>query len=100
MSRTETQQTVTAWAEETFGPVSATTVLVDRAQLEMDELAEAVAGQDQQAVGQEIADILILLYRLATLHGCDIDEIVTTKMQINRTRRWTKKGDGTGRHID
>ena len=95
----ETQATISAWGEETFGPVTSPSVLIDRARLEFDELAEAVGERDSDAVGHEIADILILLYRVATLHGCDIDDVVQSKMKINRGRTWVRKGDGTGRHV-
>ena len=71
-------------------------MLVDRARLEFDELVEAVGQQDDESVGQEIADILILLYRVATLHNRDIDEIVQAKMRINRARTWVRKGDTAG----
>lgn len=95
----ETQETISAWGEETFGPVTSPSVLVDRARLELEELAEAVGQADDDAVGHEIADILILLYRVATLHNCDIEEMVQAKMRINRGRTWVRKGDGTGRHV-
>ena len=95
----ETQSSISAWGEETFGPVASASVLVERARLEFDELAEAVGQMDNAAVGHEIADILILLYRVATLHGCDVDEMVQAKMRINRGREWVRTGDGTGRHV-
>ena len=96
----ETQQSVTAWGEETFGPVSSPAVLVARAALEMRELEEAAEQNDPKAVGQELADVLIILYRVATLHNLDINAIVDEKMRINRARRWVRKGDGTGRHVE
>ena len=96
---TETQHTIAAWGEETFGPVASASVLVERARLEFDELADAVRENDDAAVAQEIADILILLYRVATLHNAEVDQAVQAKMKVNRARTWVRNGDGTGRHV-
>lgn len=99
MDRPEDQKSVTDWGEETFGPATGPEVLVARALLEMDELLEAVRAGDHAEAALETADVFILLYRMATLCGFDVDEAVARKMQINRKRRWQRKGDGTGRHI-
>ena len=95
----ETQKSVAAWAEETFGPVTGHSVLVRRAMVEMEELLEATEAGDRIEVGKETADIAILLYRLMELNGLDLTEEVTKKMAENRARRWLPKGDGTGKHI-
>lgn len=99
MQATETQYSVTAWGEETFGPCTSPAVLVARAALEMRELEEAAQQNDAKEVGHELADVLIILYRVATLYNLDINAIIDDKMRINRARRWERKGDGTGRHI-
>ena len=95
----ETQQTVAKWAEDTFGPVSEHRVLVTRAITEMQELLEAVENKDTTEIGQEAADITILLWRLMELTGLNLTEEVTKKMRENRARKWAPKGDGTGKHI-
>ncbi len=95
----ETQQTIAAWAEETFGPATDQTVLVRRAQVELEELLEATAEADAAEIGKETADIAILLYRLMELNGLDLSAEVTAKMAENRARSWCAKGDGTGSHI-
>jgi hypothetical protein len=87
----EDQWSISAWGEETFGPAKHPEVLVDRAVLEFDELREATRNGHADDVAHEIADILILLYRVGT-------QAVAEKMAINRRRRWIRKGDGTGRH--
>lgn len=97
---TETQYSVTTWGEETFGPCASPAVLVARAALEMRELEEAAEQNDAKDVGHELADVLIILYRVATLYNLDINAIVDDKMRINRARRWERKGDGTGRHVE
>ncbi len=96
---TETQKTVTRWAEETFGPVQDQAVLVRRAMDEMAELLGATMAGDKPEIGKETADIAILLYRLLDLNGLDLTQEVTSKMAENRARRWQRKGDGTGKHI-
>lgn len=95
----ETQQSIAGWAEQTFGPVSDATVLVDRAAIELAELREAVKNGDIQESGKEAADVTILLFRLMQQLGLDLDTEVTGKMAENRARRWLPKGDGTGSHI-
>ena len=95
----ETQKSVTDWAEETFGPVRDHTTLVKRAQVEMDELLEATAAADTNEMGKEAADVLILLMRLAEINNIDLNAAVNSKMQENRLRKWQPAGDGTGKHI-
>lgn len=99
MKSTEDQKSITAWGEETFGPATGPDVLVIRAQQEMEELLEAVRAGDHAEAALETADVFILLYRVATLCGFEVNEAVARKMAINRGRRWVRKGDGTGSHI-
>ena len=99
MSQSEDQKSITAWGEDTFGPATGPAVLVERAMLEMQELVEAARAGDHAEIALETADVFILLYRVATLCGFDVNEAVTKKMQINRGRTWARTGDGTGRHI-
>lgn len=96
----ETQHTIAEWAESTFGPVSDSMALVDRASLELAELRQAVQEKDLAEAGRETADVVILLYRLMEKLGLDLQNEVTAKMAVNRKRRWQSKGDGTGRHIE
>ncbi len=97
--RVETQQTMSDWAEATFGPVQDPKALWNRALLEMQELGEAVDHQDLSEIGKEAADVMILLYRLASQFDLDLDAELDAKMAINRSRTWSSKGDGTGSHI-
>ena len=99
MDQTEDQKSITAWGEETFGPATGPEVLVARAMLEMQELVDAIRAGDHAEAALEIADVFILLYRVATLCGFDANEAVNRKMRINRNRTWARKGDGTGSHI-
>ncbi len=94
----ETSASIAAWAEATFGPVTDLTVLTRRARQELDELEQAlVAGHSTEAI-REAADVVILLHRVAALLGAELSEAVTSKMTINRNRRWRLSGDGVGQH--
>lgn len=95
----ETQQTISEWAETTFGPVSDPKVLVERAAIELEELQQAITQNDVKEAGKETADVVILLYRLMTELGRELDVEVSSKMTENRSRRWQPIGDGTGSHI-
>lgn len=96
---TESQQSICDWAEGIFGPVADPRALVTRAMMEMKELDEAVVDRDLSEIGREAADVMILLYRLVDQFGLDLDREVQAKMAINRARKWSAKGDGTGSHI-
>lgn len=95
----ETQKTIAAWGEATFGPAANPFDLVARAQQELSELADAVKQQDSREAAMETADVMILLYRLAEDLGYDLDQSVSEKMAINRARKWVRAGDGTGKHV-
>lgn len=96
---TETQATIAAWGEATFGPAQNPVDLVTRAQQELKELAEAVEGKQTDEAAMETADVMILLYRLAQDLGYDLEDAVARKMAVNRARKWIRAGDGTGSHI-
>lgn len=95
----ETQKTVSAWAEDTFGPASDSSVLVIRAETELQELLEAVNEGNISEIGKETADVVILLMRLLEQNGLDLTDEINKKMLVNRARYWRPKGDGTGSHI-
>lgn len=97
---TETQQTITAWANETFGTTSSNARVAARANEEMSELLRALTADDTHPKARvEIADIAIVLYRLATRLGADLHVEVDRKMAINRTRVWELDGTGHGYHV-
>ncbi len=99
----ETQQSITQWAAETFGPCSAARA-VARMVEEMEELkaVDATAWPTATYVKKlkdECADVLITMYRAASLLQFDVQQAVDDKMAINRAREWTLRDDGTGYHI-
>lgn len=68
----ETQATVCAWADATFGPVSSNVRVCARANEEMAELLRAITANDLAKAPEEIADVVIVLYRLGRQVGAVI----------------------------
>jgi len=96
---TETSQTIHKWGSETFGNAPSVKPYALRAKKELNELIEAIdKGESKDAILDEAADVTILLHRLAASLGNDLSEAVNRKMNINRTRQWTKSGDDVGQH--
>jgi len=56
---------------------------------EVSELMHAIYTGDGN-VGEECADILVLLLDIAALHDVDLAEAFYTKMDTNKARRWTR----------
>lgn len=97
---TETQKSVTEWADYTFGPVTSHARVAARANEEMAELLRALTVDDAHPkAAEEIADIFIILYRLASKLGVDIGEEIDRKMAVNRAREWAKDNTGHGYHV-
>lgn len=96
----ETQESITAWIEETFGATSSNLRIAARANEEMAELIRALAIDDHHPkAGEEVADIVIVLYRLATRLGINLEREIGRKMTINRARKWQLDGSGHGYHV-
>lgn len=50
--------------------------------------------------GLEYADVLILLFDLALMHGvADLEEKIERKMKMNKSRVWEKSQTGTYHHL-
>ena len=95
--RTENQYSVGKWAYETFGETTALRSAV-RANNEMSELLTKLSIDDTLKASEEIADIIICLFRLSCILGVDIDSAIDAKMCINRSREWELDGYGNGQH--
>ena len=97
----ETIESVSKWANETFGPTTPEATL-NRAMQEMEELYELVnhanpCSVTQNDVVKEAADVCITLYRYIYL----VDpEAINKKMAVNRARKWKITGEGVGQHYD
>lgn len=106
----ETAETITAWAEDTFGPTHPA-VIARRMQHEVKELLDAFATVEgvpinelpnEVVVGlqEECGDIFIMLSQVARKLGVGLTEVATRKMQVNRGRRWARDPiSGTIRHV-
>lgn len=96
----ETQRSVSEWIEATFGPAGSNARCAARANEEMAELLRALTSDDDNPrAAPEMADVVILLYRLATRMGVDLHGEVDRKMAINRGRSWVSDGTGHGYHV-
>jgi NTP pyrophosphatase (non-canonical NTP hydrolase) len=96
----ETQETITKWADETFGASASNLRAAIRANQEMSELISSLASNPSSSKAQEeMADVLICLYRLASGLGVDIHVEVDRKMGVNRAREWVSDGTGCGQHV-
>jgi len=113
----ETQESVGEWRRSVFGPAPWGKVL-GRMVLEVAELATLagcpaaaldleLAAKDLMAngtggprpeVAEELADVLVVLYGVATEAGVSFSEALGAKMEVNRARRWKVEGPGLGRH--
>jgi hypothetical protein len=66
----ETQESISEWAEEAFGPVSSNARVAARANEELAELLRALSTDDNSPkAAEEAADVAIVLYRLRARMG-------------------------------
>lgn len=94
----ETQRSITAWGDATFGPATLQT-LFDRVADEWRELVEAWEAGDQRKAAREAADVYITMVRWLEYLGFDLHEEVDIKMGINRERKWRVTAEGVGQHV-
>ncbi len=96
----ENQSTISNWANETFGPAGSNARVAARANEEMAELLRALTvDDDHPKAKEEIADIVIVLYRLADRMGVNLHDEIDRKMSINRAREWSRDNTGHGYHV-
>jgi NTP pyrophosphatase (non-canonical NTP hydrolase) len=98
--RQESQYSISDWADATFGPSGSNARVAARANEEMAELLRALTADDKHPkASEEVADIVIILYRLATRLGIDLMAEIDRKMSVNRARVWKKDNTGHGYHV-
>ncbi len=96
----ETQESITKWANETFGRSASNLRIAIRANEEMAELLRALSVDDaHEKALEECADVVIVLLRLISYLGGDLNEAIDQKMAINRSRQWNLDGNGHGYHV-
>ncbi len=82
---TETQSSICEWADATFGPPVSDASIAARALVEMAELVTAcVAGELAERIGEEIADVVIVLARLGRGFGVDVIALYDNPPQRSR----------------
>mgnify|MGYP000367214154 CR=1 FL=1 len=92
----ETVQSVTEWANETFGPATIQRQ-VERAREEFSELEHIISVPcHPDKLAEEAADVCICLYRVI---GTLDPEAINKKMKKNRARKWLVDGNGTAQHV-
>lgn len=118
----ETQQSIGAWAKETFtGGDDLSPRHVLRLLEEVIEACDAVGATwneilstvlsgrpanqrsgslypKPKKIAEELADCSIVLAVIAARRGVDLQAEVDAKMATNRSRSWISNGDGTGYH--
>lgn len=94
----ETQGTITAWADSTFG-VADREATYQRMMKEVREMEDAYAAEQWHLVAKELPDVYITLVRLASRLGVVLEEAVDAKMEVNRARTWVLDGKGGAQHV-
>lgn len=108
--RQETQETITEWAETTFGP-NHPAVIASRMSVEVAELVsglstvahlpvEDIDPETLQALHLEIGDVEVMLRQVAEKLQVDIDTVVDYKMSVNRNRNWGRTASGHFQHTE
>ena len=94
--KSETVQTVTTWANETFGQATIE-AQIERGKKEFIELLQLQeVDHDNAQLAEEAADVCICLYRVI---GTLDPEAINKKMKKNRARKWKVDGNGTAQHV-
>ena len=62
-------------------------------------LKELSINDDSPKAAEEVADIMIVLYRLLERNGWNLQQVINDKMAINRARQWKLDGKGQGYHV-
>jgi hypothetical protein len=91
----EDQESISAWADQTFGPASSNARVAARANEGMAELLRALIAK----AAEKVANVVIVLCRLMTRMGRNLGEELARKMAINRTRQRNLTADGHGYHV-
>ena len=85
-------QDIVQWADSVFPDRKPESALLKL----FEETGELV--RDPTAAG-EYADICIMVFDLAHMHGIDLAEAIREKLEINKHRDWTKTKTGTLQHF-
>jgi hypothetical protein len=97
----EDQSSIALWAEQTFG-LSTQLRAATRMNEEVAELLAKMSNPSvsNAAIVEEVADVQIVLYVLASRLHMGLDAEVQKKMAVNRGREWRLDGSGCGQHVE
>lgn len=106
----ETQQSITAWADGTFGP-SHPAVIAARMNVEVAELVSGLSTVARlevsdidpntlDALREECADVGVMLFQVCEKLGVDLQAAINYKMGVNRSRSWAKTASGHYQHVE
>ena len=94
------QKEISDWADKTFGVPGPIALVAARANTEMAELImELMRDENSPKAAAEVADVFIVLMRVADRLGFDIQTEIEKKMAINYARKWKLDGHGQGQHV-
>lgn len=106
----ETQESITRWADDTFG-VKHPAEVAARMNVEVAELVAGLATVAAVPVGdmdpelvqelqKECADVFIMLAQVAEKLNVDLQTVVDYKMSVNRNRAWGRSPTGKMQHVE
>lgn len=94
----ETEASIYEWQIATFGETPGYMRSATRANEEMAELLTICSLGETDKIGEEIADVILVLHGLAGRLGISIQDEINKKMAINRKRKWNVTDPGHGYH--
>ena len=100
MDMNELQRTIGHWAAETFPHHTADSIFA-HLQEEIGELEDAIDADDRDQIGENIADVLILVLTLGDYLSIAAGDAVAAKHAINLKRTWDyDRATGYHRHVE
>ena len=93
------QMEIVQWAHATFGHKRNLRTITRKLKEEIKELQDAFEAMDFTRIGDESADVQILLWDAMFLLGLDPVEEILKKLTINRQRSWDIDKHGVSRHV-
>ena len=82
---------IVKWADEAFPDRQPSSAMLKL----FEEIGELVRDPSNAS---EYADICIMLFDLANMHGVDLTQAICDKMLVNKSRRWKQTASGTMQH--
>lgn len=83
---------IVQWADSVFPDRQPQSAIIKL----FEEIGEMVRNPSDPG---EYADICIMLFDLAHMHGVDLAQAIRAKMIVNRNRNWAKSKIGTLQHV-